>query len=137
MGGGSVHRLVSFAALSTLAAGCGCGFSSTGPGPVPASIRIRQNSPYTVTLGIDTERLTADVVDSAGVLITSQVRIAWSSADTTVVQVDQTGTLKPRRGGSTTVRASVGARGTAVQDSIVVDVGVQVPLSSAPSSATR
>jgi hypothetical protein len=68
------------------------------------------------------ETLTADVVDSGGALITSRVRIAWSSTDTTVVRVDATGTLQPRNVGFSTIHAVVDANGAQVQGSIVVDV---------------
>jgi hypothetical protein len=125
----SLYKVCSRAIVPAVVAALGCSFGNTEPRPTPASIRILQASPFTVTLGDDAERLTAEVVDTVGFVITSRVRIAWSSADTNVVEVDQTGRLNPRNGGLATVRASVDAHGAPVQDSIVVDVGIQIPLS--------
>jgi Bacterial Ig-like domain (group 2) len=106
--------------------------SATGPRPTPATIRILQANPFVID-SADTERLTADVFDSTGVLINAQVRIAWQSAETSVVQVDQTGLLTPRKFGFTTVRATVDASGSRAQDSIVVDVTRGMVTNRAPA----
>jgi len=84
------------------------------------------------------ELLSADVLDSTGALITTRVRIAWSSTDTSVVRVDETGTLQPRNVGFSTIHAVVDANGAQVQDSIVVDVfRTTIVLQSPPSSAGK
>jgi hypothetical protein len=105
-----------------LAASLGCSFGGTGPGGVAARIQIRETNPFLMDVAGGPETLTADVVDSTGALITTRVRIAWSSTDTTVVRVDETGTLQPRNVGFSTIHAVVNANGAQVQDSIVVDV---------------
>lgn len=66
--------------------------------------------------------LNAHVSDKSGILIDASVRIAWSSTDTSVVSVDQSGTLALHRLGTSYVRASVDTNGARAQDSVEVDV---------------
>ncbi len=63
--------------ITVVGVGLGCA-SDTAPRPAPASIRILQADPFLIDEA-DTERLTADVFDSTGVLINAQVRIAWQA----------------------------------------------------------
>ncbi len=115
------------------ALGCSAG---TGPRPVPASIKIIQANPFVLDV-VDTERLSANVFDSTGVLINAEVRIAWTSTDTSIVHVDRVGTLTPRQVGFCTVRATADANGARVQDSIVVDVTRGSATSRSPSNTKR
>src|SRR6185437_11105332 len=104
--------------VPALAAGLGCSFGGTSPRPVAARIQIRETSPFLMDVAGGPELLSADVLDSTGALITTRVRIAWSSTDTSVVRVDETGTLQPRNVGFSTIHAVVDANGAQVQDSI-------------------
>src|SRR6185437_12020386 len=101
---------------------------------VAARIQIRETSPFLMDVAGGPEPLMADVVDSTGALITTRIRIAWSSTDTTVVRVDETGTLQPRNVGFSTIHAVVDANGARVQDSIVVDVFRTTIVRQRPSS---
>lgn len=126
-------KLYSLAIVLALGVGC---TSGTGPRPVPASIKILQANPFVIDV-VDTERLTANVFDSTGALINTDVRVAWASVDTTIVRVDQTGLLTPRQSGAATVRATVDANGARVQDSILVDVTRAVTTDRSASDRKR
>lgn len=117
-----------------LAASVGCSSGETAPRFLAARIQIRATNPFLMDVAGGPETLTADVVDSGGVLITSRVRIAWSSTDTTVVRVDATGMLQPRNVGFSTIHAVLDANGARVQDSIVVDVFRTTIVLQRPSS---
>ena len=130
-----MNRLYSTLVIPVIAAGLECGVGGTGPRVAPASIKILGQNPFYWEIDAGTIALSASVFDSSGVLINSQVRIAWSSTDTTVVQVDQSGVLTPRKVGGSTIRAAVDANGARVQDSIAVDVFPPgVPVDRAPSA---
>ena len=130
-----MSKLCSSLIVVAVGVALGCA-SATSPRPTPASIRILEPNPFLID-ATDTRLLTANVFDSAGVLINAQVQIIWQSADTSAAQVDQTGLLMARQFGSTTVRATVDANGARVQDSIVVDVTRGMVTNRAPADERR
>ena len=69
--------------------------------------------------------------DQSGALIDASVRVGWSSGDTSVMTIDQSGTLALHRLGTSFVRASVDTNGARLQDSIEVDVIKEIPVSQA------
>ena len=74
--------------------------------PVPTTMRV---IPDTVALTAlrQTAQLTAEVRDQDGRVMT-EVRVSWSSADTTIASVDSIGLLTAAGSGATTVTATAG-----------------------------
>jgi len=88
-------------------------------------VRVTILAPDPLILDISTPfRLSAHVYDSSNALLDGRVRTVWSSSDTTVAQIDSSGTLYMRRLGSSFVRASVTTDGTPVRDSVELDVTI-------------
>jgi hypothetical protein len=110
-------------AMSTIASGLGCESDSTASrqGPVPSRVTIVEPNPFLADISTPAH-LNAHVYDKSGILIDASVRVAWSSTDTSVVSVDQSGTLTLHRLGTTYVLASVDTNGARAQDSVEVDV---------------
>ncbi len=80
--------------------------------PVPATVAIGPDTVAFSALG-DSVRLAAEVRDQIGRVM--DVRVSWSSADTTVATVDSTGLVTSAGNGSATVTAMAGeVSGTAV-----------------------
>jgi alpha-tubulin suppressor-like RCC1 family protein len=76
------------------------------PPPPPASVTVTPDSAGVIT--DDTLRLAAVVRDSAGNPLTGS-SVTWVASDTTIVNVvNQLGTIRAQRPGSTTVRALAG-----------------------------
>ena len=110
-------------AMSGTASSLGCGSDSTAlrQGPVPSRVTILEPNPFLADISTPAH-VHAHVYDKSGILIDASVRVAWSSTDTSVVSVDQSGTLTLHRLGTSYVRASVDTNGARVQDSVEVDV---------------
>ena len=90
-------------------------------GSLPSRVTILAPDP--LILDISTPfHMSAHVYDASGALLDGTVRMAWSSTDTTVAQIDSTGTVYMRRLGSSFIRASVTTDGALVRDSIELDV---------------
>lgn len=82
------------------------------PPPEPATVRVTPDSATVIT--DDTFRLQAQVRDSAGDVL-SGTALSWISTDTTIiVVVNQLGTIRGLRPGSTTIRAFAGTVAGAV-----------------------
>ena len=75
--------------------------------PVPTTMGV---TPDTVALTAleQTAQLTAEVRDQGGRVMTD-VRVSWSSADTTIVSIDSIGLLTAAASGTTAVTATAGA----------------------------
>jgi hypothetical protein len=129
-------EFVAMVAAATLS----CTSNGTEARQGPTAARVAINGPNPLILNISTSnpyRVTADVYDAAGAVLDGSVRIVWSSTDTTVAQIDSSGTLFMRRLGSSFVRASVSTEGARLQDSVKLDViagGVlqKIPLGARP-----
>jgi len=77
------------------------------PPPEPATVRVTPDSATVIT--DDTLRLLAQARDSAGDVLTGTA-LSWVSSDTTIIViVNQLGTIRGLRPGSTTIRAFAGA----------------------------
>lgn len=110
-------------AMSTISSGLGCASDSTAlrQGPAPSRVTIVEPNPFLADISTPAH-LNAHVFDKSGILIDASVRVAWSSNDTSVVSVDQSGTLTLHRLGTSYVRASVDTNGARARDSVEVDV---------------
>ena len=110
-------------AMSATVSSLGCGSDSTAlrQGPVPSRVTILEPNPFLADISTPAH-VHAHVYDKSGILIDANVRVAWSSADTSVVSVDQSGMLTLHRLGTSYARASVDTNGARVQDSVEVDV---------------
>ncbi|MDE2872795.1 MAG: Ig-like domain-containing protein [Gemmatimonadota bacterium] len=85
---------------------CGaCGDNPVEPEPVPTAIAI---TPATATLkdAGDTVRLTATVTDQNGQAMTD-VEVVWSTGDSLIADVSETGLVEGGESGQTTLRASL------------------------------
>ncbi|MCY3808583.1 MAG: Ig-like domain-containing protein [Gemmatimonadetes bacterium] len=102
-------------AIFALALGSGCG----DPAPVATTIRI---SPDDVVLEdvLKTADLTATVLDENGVAMTD-IPVDWTSSDSAIAAVSESGRVTGRAAGTTTVRASV--EGVTGEATIVVKLG--------------
>ena len=105
--------------------------TSVESGPVPARVTILGPRPLYADI-YSYERLTAHVYDSAGALLDARVRVSWSSGDTSIVVVDQAGTLTFRRLGVTLVRAAVDTNGVHATDSVEVNGIRAIPVDKSP-----
>ncbi len=74
--------------------------------PFPATVAVEPDTVAFSALG-DNVRLAAQVRDQIG-RVMDDVRVSWSSADTTVATVDSTGLVTAAGGGATTVSAMAG-----------------------------
>ena len=100
------------ATLLALAATLSCGESGTEPGGGASSVAVSPATVQLTALG-DTVRLTAQVRHWSGDVITG-AHIWWSSSDTTVATVDDSGLATALANGTATITASAGtASGTA------------------------
>ncbi len=110
-------------ATSTVASAMSCASDSTAlrQGPVPSRVTILEPNPFLADISTPAH-VHAHVYDNSGILIDASVRVAWSSTDTSVVGVDESGNLTLRRLGTSYVRASVDTNGARAQDSVEVDV---------------
>ena len=120
-------------AAITFVVPCCTNSTSVQPRPVPARITILGPDP--IYADINTyERVLAHVYDSSGALLDDKVRVAWSSRDTSVVLVDQMGSLTFRRLGISVIQATVDTNGTHVKDSVEVHAIMSRPLDRVGSS---
>jgi hypothetical protein len=118
-----MRRLVAPAAILVFVASVNCtpGGTELRQGSVPARVTILAPDPLILDISAPF-RVSTHVYDASGALLDGSVRTAWSSTDTTVAQIDSTGTLYMRRLGSSFIRASVSTDGTPVRDSVELDV---------------
>jgi len=93
------------ACVPVLALCGGCGDNPVEPEPVPTAITI---TPATATLkdAGDTVRLTATVTDQNGQAMTD-VEVVWSTGDSLIADVSETGLVEGGESGQTTLRASL------------------------------
>lgn len=99
----------------------GCTSSTQAHGPVPARVSILGPNPLILDIST-TYHMSAHVYDASGVLIDGSVRLAWSSSDTSVAQIDSSGALSMRRLGTTVIRAFTDAGSAGSKDSVELDV---------------
>jgi len=97
--GGLIHGL-----LATLAFGGGCGGDPVDPAPVATAIAI---TPAAATLedAGETVQLTATVTDQNGQIMTD-VEVTWSTGDSLIAEVSETGLVVGGESGQATLRAS-------------------------------
>ena len=88
----------------------GCGDSPSAPAPVPTTLQIE---PGEVSLAMGaSQQLSATQFDETGAPMTPAsggAEVTWSSEDSTVVTIDETGMVVGRKAGSTTIVARAGA----------------------------
>ncbi|MDE2873638.1 MAG: Ig-like domain-containing protein [Gemmatimonadota bacterium] len=100
------HSIPGVLALAGLAFGGGCGDPVVDP-PVPATITITPTIDFLLEDAGRTVQLTAIVRDRDRHVITT-VEVAWSSSDSNIVEVSETGLVTGGEPGKATVQASVG-----------------------------
>jgi len=126
-------RRLFFTALMVVFASC-TNSAAVQPPVVPARVTILGPHPLYVDIN-SYERVLSHVYDSSGALLDNNVRVAWSSADTTIVVIDSAGTLNFRNQlGVTVIRAAVDTNGAHVSDSVEVHPIRLTPLNKVGSS---
>jgi len=126
-------RRLFFTALMVVFASC-TNSADVQPLLVPARVTILGPHPLYVDIN-SYERVLSHVYDSSGALLDNKVRVAWSSADTTIVVIDSAGTLNFRNQlGVTVIRAAVDTNGAHVSDSVEVHPIRLTPLNKVGSS---
>ena len=111
-------------ALAALAFGGGCGGDPVEPDPVATAITI---TPATATLkdAGETVQLTATVTDQNGQAMTD-VEVTWSTGDSLIAVVSETGLVEGGESGQATLRAALGT--LAATATITVEPGPRAAL---------
>jgi alpha-amylase len=119
-----------------LAWGCGGKSTPTGVSGVPVSSIGLSPSSATVITG-NTKTFSAQPKDAAGELVTDVV-LAWSSSDTTVATVDQSGVVKGVTPGTIQIAASAqGINGYATVTTVPIPVAKIVVTPSKPTVTAK
>jgi hypothetical protein len=115
--------------FAAAAATLGCGDAKTEPErPIPAAVQLDRDKLGFTALG-DTARLSARVLDRAGVQISGSP-VSWNSSDRSIATVDHTGLVRAVASGSATLSASAASASAEVRVTVVqrvADLSVTVP----------
>ncbi len=140
----AVLRKVAFPMFLLVAAGCS-GADGAPTGPDVSSVRVTASrttaiatatvapNPASVAVG-SSITLHATLLNASGSTITSWTKVHWSSSDTTIASVTQSGAVTGLKNGVVTITVSV--NGTSGKSAVTVGTGTTAPTTTSPSSTS-